>query len=303
MIDPRILKSLESSIQDPSYSVIISSFDQPEFCNKDKLEIFLKQYNPNLEEVIENKENIIEELKSLLKENNIDIPDLYELKINSCILKTLSIESLLDYNKKDSLFISGLTGTLNNDIDEGVTSRHVKGEIDGRKVILLENDVPNYFYKTRFRIKGEKFIISIPKKIEALDIKIEEQNSGNSTNSNYTELDIVEGKIEVNIDTSSSYLFDIRYTVKQSLALQNIESIVTPLSSSIEIEFENKYKEIPSIILTIDEDKKVYQSYTTNFSLDENGLYSGVLISLKGLKRQKNYGDINITIIGKKSSD
>ena len=63
MIDSNILKSLESSFEDPSYSVVISHFDQPSFCNKGKVEISLQQFSPNLEKIIENKENYIEELK------------------------------------------------------------------------------------------------------------------------------------------------------------------------------------------------------------------------------------------------
>ena len=84
MINPNILKSLESNFQDPSYSVIISKFEQPEFCNKDQLKIYMEQFSPNLEHIIENNLNVIERLKSLLTENNIEIPnDIYVSNINN----------------------------------------------------------------------------------------------------------------------------------------------------------------------------------------------------------------------------
>ena len=70
------------------------------------------------------------------------------------------------------------------------------------------------------------------------------------------------------------------------------------MKNEINIDFSYKYNELPAIILTIDEDKKVYSSYTTKFTTDINNLYNGVTIKFKGLKKQKEYGDINITILG-----
>ena len=115
MINPEILKILETNFQDPSYSIVISNFNQEEFCNKDKLEISVQQFSPNLEKIIENKENVINELKGILLSNGISIPrNLYELKINSCVEKVFTIESFLD-SDENQLFFSRLTGNLNND--------------------------------------------------------------------------------------------------------------------------------------------------------------------------------------------
>ena len=74
MINTNILNILESNFQDPSYSVVISKFEQPEFCNKDQLKIYMQQFTPNLETIIENNKNNIDRLKQILKENNIPIP-------------------------------------------------------------------------------------------------------------------------------------------------------------------------------------------------------------------------------------
>ncbi|MBR6515608.1 MAG: hypothetical protein IKT40_02000 [Bacilli bacterium] len=301
MISTKILKSLESNFQDPSYSIIISSFEQPEFCNKDQIKVYMQQFNPSLEKIIENKENIIDELKTILETNNITIPDMYELKINSCIQKTLTIDSILEYNTKDGLLISGLTGSLENDIEQNITSRYVKGKIQDKRVILTENDTPNYLNRTRFRIKGNRLIMSIPKKISTLNLTLIDQNTQQTTN--YTEANITDNNINIDIDLTHTYSFEIRYQIYNSLLTQNIESIVTPLKKNIEIQFEKKYKKIPSVIPTINEDDKVYTSYITDFVIDENNYYTGVNITFKSLKRQKEYGDINITIIGNQASD
>lgn len=296
MINTNILKILESNFQDPSYSIIISKFEQPEHCNKDKLKIYVQQFNPNLEKIIENKETIIEELKSLLESNNIEIPDTYELKINSCIQKTLNIESMLDYNKSDGLYISKLTGTLDNDIDLNLLNRYVEANIENKRVTIVNNDVPNYFNRSKFKIKNNKLVVSIPKKVDTLTLKITDRSTNNTTT--YNENNIVNNVISANINLNKQYDFTIRYTLKETPVLQSIESVVTQLSSTIEIEFENKYSEIPAIIPTIDEDHKVYSSYSTEFETDGEG-YTGVTINFRGLKRQKQYGDINITIVGK----
>lgn len=297
MINTNILKILESNFQEPSYSIIVSKFEQPEYCNKDKLKIYLQQFNPNLEKIIESQQNIIDKLKLLLIENNIDIPNLQEPQINSCIQKTLSIESSLDYNKTDGLYISKLNGTLDNDTDVELTNRYLSGEIKNRQVKTLVNDVPNYFNRSKFKIKDNKLIVSIPKKVESFVFKLTETTSENIIT--YTENNIEDNRLSINIDTEKTYTFTLSYSLYEELTTQSIESIVTPLSNKIEIEFENIYYEIPGVILTIDKDKKVYTTYNTTFIMDENNYYSGVIVELNGLKKQKQYPDINITIIGK----
>ena len=226
---------------------------------------------------------------------------MYELKINSCIQKILTIDSILEYNTKDGLLISGLTGSLENDIEQNITSRYVEGEIQDKRVILTVNDTPNYLNRTKFRIKGNKLIISIPKKISTLNLELIDQNTQQTIN--YTEANIINNNINIDIDLTHTYSFKIRYQIYNSLLTQNIESIVTPLKKNIEIQFGKKYKKIPSVIPTINEDDKVYTSYITDFVIDENNCYTGVKITFKNLKRQKEYGNINITIIGNQTSD
>lgn len=298
MIDTRILKSLESNFQDPSYSIVISKFEQPESCNKDSLHIYMTQFTPSLESIIENNENVIEELKKILKQKNISIPNLTISKVNSCIQKKLSIESLLDYNTTDGLFISGLTGTLENDVEKDITKRYLEGKINKKEISITENDVPNFFNITKFRIKGNNLIISVPKSVNTLKVTLKKQNT--NTTSTYNESSIQDGKITINIDSQATYYFTIQYTIKTNLINHTIESIVTPLYRKIDLSFQNKYSDLPAIIPTIDEEHKVYASYDTSFKKDSNGYYTGVTISFKGLKRQKEYGNINITVIGYK---
>ena len=306
MIDPNILKSLESSFEDPSYSVVISHFDQPSFCNKGKVEISLQQFSPNLEKIIENKENYIEELKKILRDNNIEIPisddensPFYELNINNCIHKKLNIESFLDYDE-EHLFISGLTGSIEDYMDK-TNRRLLEGEIKHKRTYILTPDIPNYFNRTRFRIKTStlmqtQLIIKIPKKIKEFLFKLRNKDDPEDEQY-YSERDVFNDLLIIDIDPNKKYFFSIKYEIKNSLILQKIESISTQLKQNIELEFSYKYINIPAIIPTIDEDDKVYSDYSIKFIRTEN-YYSGAIITFEDIKKQKEYGDINITIIG-----
>ena len=329
MINTNILKILESTLEDPSYSVIISNFNQTEFCNKDRLEMTVKQYNPNLEEIIENKMNIIDELKSLLTENNIEIPDLYEFNINSCVNRTLIIDSVVDVNKNDSLFISRLTGSIANDIEDDLPSKKIKLSNKKGSLEIIEKDNPNLFNRLKFRKNNNDLIISISKKIETITIKDEQIDKNNENiveTLNYSIADMEDNKItipfldklnvyettiipaeneededevvqELISSTDIYHNLSISYTLKNNLVNQKIESITTPFESVIELEFVNSYKNLPGVIITTDEDKKKFSSYTTQFTQNENNEYVGVKINFKNVKRSKEYSDINITII------
>lgn len=329
MINTNILKILESTLEDPSYSVIISNFNQTEFCNKDRLEMTVKQYNPNLEEIIENKMNIIDELKSLLTENNIEIPDLYEFNINSCVNRTLIIDSVVDVNKNDSLFISRLTGSITNDIEDDLPSKKVKLSNKKGSLEIIEKDNPNLFNRLKFRKNNNDLIISISKKIETITIKDEQIDKNNENiveTLNYSIADMEDNKItipfldklnvyettiipaeneededevvqELISSTDIYHNLSISYTLKNNLVNQKIESITTPFENVIELEFVNSYKNLPGVIITTDEDKKKFSSYTTQFTQNENNEYVGVKINFKNVKRSKEYNDVNITII------
>lgn len=331
MINTNILKILESNFEDPSYSVIISKFNQTEFCNKDRLEMTVKQYNPNLEEIIENKINIIERLKSLLVENNIEIPDLYEdFNINSCINRTLVIDSVTDVNKNDSLFISRLTGSIINDMEDELPSKNVKLTNKNGNLEIIEKDNPNLFNKTKFRKNDQDLIITVSKKINTITIidkqvnkntedveqtltySIEDKDSNDKIRIPF--LDVINTYEEVVVpaeneeeedqvvrelvDSTKIYHdLEVSYTFKNDLTVQKVESITTEFKSSIDLEFTNTYKNLPAVIISVDEDKKNFSEYTTSFSQNENNEYVGVKVVFKNVKRIKDSYDINITII------
>ena len=295
MIDEKMLKSLESKIEEPSYSVIISELKQRDFCNKNEIDVCVQQFSPNLEQIIQNNENIIETLKDLLEENDIEIPDLNEIKVNSCVQKTLTIESLLDYNKKDGLFVSGLSGSIDNGVNKNIISRYIEGKILKKDIKITDFDYPNFFNKTKFRIKNNNLVIKIPDRIDTFVLNISENDDENTRS--YTEGDVNGDSITIPLD-NEKYTFSIRYSTKKPLFSHDIENITTQLQSKIELDFEYNYKDIPAIILTIDSNDKLYKSYETSFVTNEDNEYSGVVITFNGLKRQRNYGDINITVIG-----
>ena len=307
MIDENILKSLESNIKDPSYSVIISKFEQPEFCNKDRLKITLQQYNPNLEQIIENKENIISEPKSILQSNGISIPNSVESEIfvNSCIEKTLTIDSVLDTDKDNAFFVSRLTGSLSNEENQPIRSSTLLLKLDKDGISFIEKDYPNYFNKTKFRIKNNNLYISIPKKINTLTYYSERINQNGNVVGTYqtTESNIVNGQLPLTINSdvlngNQYYNIKITYTLKEDLTTQKIESITVPFEKEIKLSFNNSYSNVPGVIVTVDEDKKPFSNYIVDFNRNENQKIIGCTITFKNVKRTKKYDDINITIIG-----
>lgn len=292
MINQNILNILKSNFQDPSYSVVITDFKQPEFCNKDQLQIIIQQFNPNLEKVIENNERVIEELHKILKNNGISVPEsLYALKINSCVEKVLTINSELDFNQNDSLFISKLSGTIESEQEKGIRSPTVEGKIKNKKIIIEKKDIPNYLNSSKFRIKENFLYITVPKKIKNVELLINDSLISSTIDH--------KNQIIVPINNpDDETTFKISYTLYDDLTSQKIESIVTELQKEIELSFNNKYKKIPAIILTIDKDNQVYSNHSLKFTQDDNLNYTGVKILFENIKRKKNYGDINITIIG-----
>ena len=309
MIDSNILNILKTNFQDPSYSVIISGNNQTEFCNKDQLDLIVEQISPNLESIIENKNKNIERLKKQLEEHNIPLPnDFYDFDINSRIEKTLRIESFLDYKKDDQLYVSRLSGTLYGDTDIHLNDRYLEGKIVSNSIKITKKDVPNYFARSRFTIQDGYLNITIPKKVEDLNIKVTKRckNTQECVDSEdvYTMDDVVKNKVKIYLNNEFYlYSFSIRYTLKKDLFEQKIESIITPLKKNISLEFANKYSKIPSVIITVDEDNKKYSSYNTSFLMDMDGNYSGVDITFNSLRRQRFYDDINITIIGLSQND
>ena len=302
MIDPNILKILESTMKDPSFSIVISSFEQPEFCNKDQLRINVQQLNPNLEKIIENKENYIELLKKQLQNNDISIPSFNEININSIVDKTLVVDSILDVNKKDSLYISGLKGIIDKSIEGDVPSRIFTGEIKNKQVSIKNKDNPNLFNKTKFKIVSKStntadFIISVPIQVKSIVVKL---TTGDTTKTYST---ITDNKVTVLINKNKQYQFTLHYTLKEDLTNQDIECITTEIQKSLHIQFNNTYKNIPAIIPTIDERNKIYSSYELLFDTDADGYYTGVEINFKNFKRTQYHGDINIVIIGDKIVD
>ena len=286
------------------YDIVV--VDEISLAPKSMLEILLKQYNPNLEKIIENKENYIELLKETLENNSIEIPDFYELHINSCINRTLTIDGLLDFNTNDAMFIPRLTGSLSNETESEPYKTNLKARLINMSVILVEKDNPNYFNQTKFRIKNSNLIISIPKKIETISIDFNKISSEEIIETNtYTETDIVDNQITIafnenfiRTDSANRYDIDISYETREDITNQSVESITIPFEKEIEVSFNNIYKKIPGVIITVDEDLKPFSKYSLYFQQDANNNYTGVKISFSGIKRSKSYSDINITVIG-----
>ena len=73
MIDERVLNSIISTFNDPSFSVFIKDISQNNECNKDEIIVSLEQVTPNLYKLLQTKEYVIDQLINLLKtESNYD---------------------------------------------------------------------------------------------------------------------------------------------------------------------------------------------------------------------------------------
>ena len=212
MINSNILNILKSNLSDPSYSVIIKNFQQPTFCNKDQILLTVEQINPNLFKIIENQNTYIQLLENKLTENNISKPSFNRIGINNIVEKTLTIDSVLNFDKTSNMFTSGITGSLGHEIVQSTSTTQ-------------EN-------------------------------------------------------------------------THQDITTQYIESFLCVIESSINLDFDYNYKTLPSVIITIDQDDKIYSSYNLKFTTNNNNEYTGVKITFKNLKRSKKERHINITIIG-----
>ena len=314
MISPNILKILKSTHEDPSYSVIITGYEQQESCDKDKTTLIVEQVNPNLYDIIENKEQVIDVLKKTLRENNIDIPsNLGELSINNIVQRQFSIESKLDFDVNTSMFTSRLIGDLSNEINTEPRKFSLCAQITSLYSFKIINpDNPVLFNRSKFKIRNNNLIIDIPNKISTVNIEIDqypqslstlpdpcsyESNPNIVSRRSFNETNIENNQITIPL-TGSKHNIRINYTLKPNLTNQYIESITTPLERSIYMQFNYAYKNLPAVVITIDKDKQTYSSYDLSFDVDNDGNYIGVAIMFKNFRSAKISRDINIVIIG-----
>ena len=314
MISPNILNILKSTYEDPSYSVLITGYEQQENCDKDKTTLIVEQVNPNLYQIIENKEKIIEKLKRTLEENNITIPnDFNELFVNNIVKRCFTIESALDFDINTSMFTSKLIGDLTNGVNTNARKFSLCAQILSPYLFkIIDPDNPPLFNKSKFKMRNNNLIIDIPKKIDTINIEIDqysqsqtlpspcssESNPGIISRRSFTEDNIQNNQITIPIINNNKYNIRLLYTLKENLTNQYIESITTPLTKTINIEFNYTYKTLPAVILTVDKDKQNFSSYDLSFNIDKDGNYTGVAIMFKNYKTNKIDKNINIVIIG-----
>jgi len=161
MINTNILNMLKSNSLAPSYSVIISDFKQPEFCDRDKLQIITHQISPSLFDIINQQSYNINKLKQALSDNNIAIPDINDITINNIVSKTLNIESGLVFDSNSDMFTSQLTGSVSNETNLPTPSSHLQGYVTKRRINITTKDSPVILSHNNFEIKNKQVIINI----------------------------------------------------------------------------------------------------------------------------------------------
>ena len=102
----------------------------------------------------------------------------------------------------------------------------------------------------------------------------------------------------LNFSSDNQFSIEANYTIQKDISQRYIESVSFTLAPKIDINFIQIYKNIPSVVLTVDQIDKIYSSYDLEFKKDENNNFVGVIITFNNLKRQKEYNDVNALIIG-----
>lgn len=231
MIDPKILNVLESELDDPSYSVIIQKFQQPKFCNREELQMIVNQINPNLFDIIEKKDTIIQTLKQLLTSNNIPIPDQNDLSINNIVQKTLTIDSTLNYDQVTDMFTSGLIGNISNESNQNIPTQSVGGEIKNKRMIFTSKDYPNILNNKQFIVEKNRLIINVDDNIQNIKVTLTHENltalyktySKLITFTPYETNIVTDGQVIINIDDIRNHITptqDIQ-TFDDNIALKN----------------------------------------------------------------------------------
>ena len=234
MIDPNILNVLKSKLDDPSYSVIIQGFDQPTFCNREELQMIVHQVNPNVFDIINKKDTIIQTLKQLLTDNNIEIPDQYDLSINNIVQKTFTVDSVLNYDETNDLFTSGLSGRISAESNQKIPSQLVQGEIKNKRILFTTKDYPNVFNNSQFTVNKNQIIIDVDNSIQNIEVKLTHNNIVASYEEYavlidfipYTTNTVVDGQMIINIE-------DIQNTTMPTTIIQNLDNQLAAKDTAI----------------------------------------------------------------------
>lgn len=296
MIDDRILKSLISTFDDPSFSVLINNFSQNNECNKDEIIISLEQVTPNLYKLLQTKEYIIDELINLLQENNITIPNSIKNRnkehINTIVEKKIILNSGINVNENKDIK-SEINGYVDILSYGNIMSQEVIGTINSRVVRVTSRGYPVYIPIDRIKVRTNTLLITVPSNLKNFIIKIDDQVK------QYTQENNIITVNHRNIHTGN-HTFNIKYLTNEDITNQNVEVVVTPIAKTIDIEFNEPHDNIPSVILTVDKkDTNLYSTYTTDFVIDEEThKYTGVTLTFKNLRRKASYPNINICVLG-----
>lgn len=316
MIDEKLLNSIVSRFKDPSYSVYLTGFEQKEDCGKGTLILDLEQVNPNFWKLLSVKNERIRELEDLLKTNNIDIPPtvINDEDVNGAVSKRLIIDTELSYNESTTLFESTLSGNVDILGLSSTPKTNLVGKIQHFFTTITSKDIPNRITadKIKFHRNKKQIIISPPNDINQVVISLYSDNpleiNDRKQYVDGTDYKVTTGDKEITIDVLDSELqknikelwFEITYEYKKDNYTGYVEICDTSMASQINVTFNKKFKTIPNINITNDnEDGKYYSGYTCNFIKDVNtDLYTGVTIYLENLRKKSSYPNISIAIMG-----
>jgi len=186
----------------------------------------------------------------------------------------------LTFNSSDDKLIIDLDNIINDLIQDNIdhTNTTILDQIETLQEELLNPELT------------EEEIADLDTQITEL-----EEQETNITNRNNKIINVIQS---LNFSSDNQFLIEANYTIQKDISQRYIETVSFTLAAKIDIDFIQTYKNIPSVILTIDKIDKIYSSYNLEFKKDENNNFIGVIITFNNLKRQKEYNDVNALIIG-----
>lgn len=250
----------------------ITKPDSPQYLNFSKFNVKKKSITINVPD-------IIQDINVTLQHDDINVQ--YENENTTIVFGEYTYTKIID--KKIVIELESICADL-------FEKYNVNDEITANSELIEE-------YASQKINKNESELTTEEQNINAeLDSQIEELHALNESLENKNAA-IRNAINKLNFGSNDTFNLSINYHTQPDITEQHIESIVTELSTTIDIDFEYEYETLPAVILTVDERKKIYSSYALEFK-QEGGKYVGVVVYLKNLKRSNQQNDINITIIG-----
>ena len=182
-----------------------------------------------------------------------------------------------------------------------ITGYETKNDCNQEKLIIQLHQIN----KSLREIENMSQDVNVLKKELVIQSDMDYDTKNNAISSSLIGFTNYKGRVKVPSNTASSGIIEDGVLIGPEdtgdFFSHHVEMIETPLEKEITIEFTRVYKQMPSIIPTIEKKYQTYyKSYSIEFTKNDANRYTGVTITFNSLKRKNIYPNINIVIIGDK---